>query len=111
MEEAVAVIAAHLGEVSEDIINNMSIVFFHNVLSALGKKINYESMSNYYGNSFAKDVEKHLSKMHPLFSAPKLRNGFLDMMNSSNIIKISKKNLSNADAAKALGVDFEGLLD
>ena len=33
----------------------MSYVWFQSVLAALGKRINFESISNIYGNSFAKD--------------------------------------------------------
>ena len=47
-----AIIAAHLGIVDENAINNMSMVFFEDVLSELGKKLNYDAVVNYAGNSF-----------------------------------------------------------
>lgn len=89
----------------------MSINFFHDVLAALGKKINYESMSNLYGNSFAKKVDKYLSKLYPLKGTAKDNIiGFAKMINSSKITKISAKGKSNADIAKALGVNFDDLM-
>lgn len=89
----------------------MSINFFHDVLSALGKKINYESMSHLYGNSFAKKVDKYLSKLYPLKSSHKDNvSGFAQMINSSKITKISAKGKTNADLAKALGVNFDDLM-
>lgn len=45
-------IAAHLGVVDEDQINQMSYVFFDDVLTELGYKLNFEAVSNYAGNSF-----------------------------------------------------------
>ena len=48
-------VAAHLGVVDEDKINNMSYVFFENVLDELGHKLSYDAIVNYAGNSF---VEK-----------------------------------------------------
>ena len=48
-------IATHLGVVDEEQINEMSYVFFSNVLEELGHKLNYDAIVNYAGNSF---VEK-----------------------------------------------------
>ena len=45
-------IAAHLGVVDENQINQMSYVFFDDVLMELGYKLNFEAVSNYAGNSF-----------------------------------------------------------
>lgn len=36
------------------------------VLEALGKRLNYESISNVYGNSFAKDASKIVQAANPL---------------------------------------------
>ena len=47
--------AAHLGVVEEERINEMSYIFFEDVLSELGHKLSYEAIVNYAGNSF---VEK-----------------------------------------------------
>lgn len=44
----------------------MSIIWFHSILDAIGKKINYEAISCLYGNSFAKDVSDVVSSVNPL---------------------------------------------
>jgi len=44
----------------------MSIVWFNSVLDAIGKKINFESISALYGNSFAKDASDIISSVNPL---------------------------------------------
>lgn len=44
----------------------MSFVWFNQVLSALGKRLNYESISNLYGNSFCKDSADIISRANPL---------------------------------------------
>lgn len=45
-------IAVHLGETDEDKINNMSFLFFEDVLEQLGHKLSYDAICNYAGNSF-----------------------------------------------------------
>lgn len=44
--------ATHLGVVNEDEINNMSYIFFEDILEELGRKLNYDAVVNYAGNSF-----------------------------------------------------------
>jgi len=44
----------------------MAYIWFQSVLDALGKRINYESISNIYGNSFAKDSAKIVQAANPL---------------------------------------------
>lgn len=48
-------VATHLGVIDEEQINNMSYIFFEDVLAELGHKLNYDAVVNYAGNSF---VEK-----------------------------------------------------
>lgn len=50
-----ALIATHLGVVDENQINEMSYIFFEDVLEQLGHKLNFDAIVNYAGNSF---VEK-----------------------------------------------------
>ena len=114
MEEAVAVVAAHLGVVNEDDINNMSIPFFNDVLSALGRKLNYESISNLYGNSFCKDANKYITEAYPLAKPNKLNNGFMGLI--SKAVKGNKPKTTQEkkqEVKKALGeTDWaEGLFD
>ena len=58
--------AVRLGEVDEEKINNMAYIWFQSVLESMGKFINYESISNLYGNSFAKDAAKLIQAANPL---------------------------------------------
>lgn len=58
-------IAAHLGVVDEEQINNMSIVFFDDVLTELGYKLNYEAVVNYAGNSFCQKSWEMIEKSNP----------------------------------------------
>lgn len=44
----------------------MAYIWFNKVLEALGKRLNYESVSNLYGNSFAKDAAKLIQAANPL---------------------------------------------
>lgn len=113
MEEAVAVIAAHLGVVREDDINNMSIPFFNDVLAALGRRLNYETISNLYGNSFCKDAGKYIAEANPLVKHKK-NQGFIDLLSKVKITKQTTKKETMAKVNESLGGDVswaEGLLD
>jgi hypothetical protein len=59
-------VAVHLGEADENVINNMAYIWFTLVLEALGKRLNYESISNLLGNAFAKDAGKLVQSANPL---------------------------------------------
>ena len=92
----------------------MSIPFFNDVLSALGKKLNYESISNLYGNSFCKDASKYIQDAFPLSKTKQLNLGLADVFGKATIIKMDSKNSKNIQ--KALSKDLgdlswaEGLL-
>ena len=58
--------ATHLGEVDEGKINEMSYIWFELILQALGKRLNFESIVNLLGNSFAKDAAKAVAAANPL---------------------------------------------
>lgn len=97
IDEAAAAIAAHLGEVDEDKINNMAYIWFNQVLEALGKRINFESISNLYGNSFAKDANKHIQSANPLLKNGGQKAGsIVDLLGKVKIIQAP----SSSDAAK-----------
>lgn len=106
MDEAVAAIAAHLGVVDEDQINNMSYVFFQDVLRALGKRIEYESISNMYGRTaFDKKsneaINRMIAKANPLVKESTTNSAatFLSMPGTMRVIENGNK----AQAEKALG--------
>ena len=44
----------------------MTYVRYTNILSEIVKKLRYESISNLWGNSFAKDVNEVVDKYNPL---------------------------------------------
>lgn len=58
-------IATHLGIVDEDEIDNMSYLFFEQVLSELGHKLNFEAIANYAGNSFFEKSWDMIEKNNP----------------------------------------------
>lgn len=57
--------AAHLGIVDEEQINNMSYVFFENVLEELGHKLTYEAVVNYAGNAFCEKSGEMIAQHNP----------------------------------------------
>lgn len=85
-------VAVYLGEVDENKINDMSLPFFHSVLSSLGKRINYDAVVNYAGNSFAKDSWKLIQDANPMVK-PIKNKGFLDMLGG---IKVASTEESKA---------------
>lgn len=60
-----ALIAAHLGVVDEEEINNMSYVFFEDVLEELGHKLTYEAIVNYAGNAFCEKSGEMIQEHNP----------------------------------------------
>ena len=61
-----ALIAVHLGIVDENEINNMSYIFFENVLEELGHKLTYDAVVNYAGNSFCEKSWDMISEHNPM---------------------------------------------
>ena len=60
IERGVTLVAVHLGIVDEEQINNMSYIFFEDVLAELGHKLSYDAIVNYAGNSFCKKLISRL---------------------------------------------------
>lgn len=94
----------------------MSIPFFNSVLSAIGRRLNYESISNLYGNSFCKDAGKHIQDAYPLSPVKKINSGMMNMLSQATIIKMDNVSTdSTVDViGKQLGGDVswaEGLLE
>lgn len=66
----------------------MAYVWFNLVQEALGKRLNYESVSNLYGNSFAKDAGKHIQAANPLVKNGGANNaGIMGLMGQIKVIK------------------------
>ena len=75
----------------------MPYIWFSLVLEALGKKLNYESLSNLLGNAFAKDAAKLVSAANPLTAGKRSGGGagaaFAQMAGSIKTYKAKDKNL------------------
>ena len=70
----------------------MSIPFFNSVLAALGKRVNYEAVVNYAGNSFAKDSWSMIQEANPMIKKPDRRQtSFVDFLNAEAMKKTKKK--------------------
>ena len=83
-------LAAHLGIIDEDAINNMSYVFFEDVLEELGYKLNFEAVANYAGNSFCEKSWDMIQKsnpfnLHPNENATQTMNSLAGFFGKSRI--------------------------
>lgn len=77
----------------------MAYVWFNLVLEALGKRLNYESISNLYGNAFAKDAAKLVQGANPLIkNGGKSNAGIMGLMGQIKIIKAN--DTQSPDAAR-----------
>ena len=82
----------------------MSYVWFQAVLASLGKRINFESISNLYGNSFAKDSAKVVQAANPLVkNGGKQSTGVMGLMGNIKIIEAKDKNATQTALKKQLG--------
>ena len=91
LDEAVALVAVYLGEADESKINGMSIPFFNSVLTMLGKRVNYDAVVNYAGNSFAKDSWKLIQEANPFTKQKKVSSGFLDLLSKATSVQAKEK--------------------
>ena len=66
----------------------MSIPFFNSVLATLGKRVNYDAVVNYAGNSFAKDSWKLIQEANPLSKPRKHGTDFTNMLSKATHIKV-----------------------
>lgn len=85
-------IATHLGIVDEEQIDNMSYLFFEQVLAELGHKLNYDAIVNYAGNSFCEKSWEMISKANPMSLQPGTDTGINSVLNlmSKTGVKIGK---------------------
>lgn len=87
----------------------MTYLFFQDILAALGKRLNFESLSNIYGRTTfdkksAKETQKLIIESNPLYTRPKggSAQAFLGMATKIPIIDARKGN-SDAQMKKHLG--------
>lgn len=64
----------------------MSIPFFNDVIKTLGKKVNYDAVVNYAGNSFAKDSWKMIQDANPLLKENSRANELVGFVSKAPII-------------------------
>ena len=82
----------------------MSYIWFNKVLEALGKRLNYESISNLYGNSFAKDAAKIIQAANPLIKEGSGgKNSAMALMAMPSKLTIVEGPASKQQMEKALG--------
>ena len=83
----------------------MSYVWFQSVLSALGKRLNYESISNLYGNSFAKDAATAIGAAYPLSkNGGAVNSGVMGLIGQIKMVDATKDSAAARKAEeKALG--------
>lgn len=84
----------------------MAYVWFNLVLEALGKKLNYESISNLYGNSFAKDSAKIIQGCNPLLKTGSSKgspDGIMSLAGQIKIVEAKSKEEKTALASNMLG--------
>lgn len=90
--------AVHLGVIDEEQINNMSYVFFDDILTELGHKLTYDAIVNYAGNSFCEKSWDMITKHNPFNVADDTPEdtalkGLASMFNSGNV-QIGKPDMS-----------------
>ena len=82
----------------------MAYIWFNSVLEALGKRINYESISNIYGNSFAKDSAKIVQAANPLIkNGGKVNTGVMGLMGQIKVINGKTEDMTKQALQKELG--------
>ena len=82
----------------------MAYIWFNAVLEALGKRLNYESISNLYGNSFAKDSAKIIQAANPLLkNGGQTNTGVMGLMGQIKIIKSKDEAAAKKAAERQLG--------
>lgn len=89
-----ALIAVHLGVVDESSIDEMSYLFFEDVIEELGHKLVYDAIVNYAGNSFCSDSWEMITDNNPLVSGNKgsnnkIQRDLLNFFESANV-KVQK---------------------
>ena len=83
----------------------MAYIWFNSVLEALGKRINYESISNIYGNSFAKDSAKVVQAANPLLKhgVTTGNKGVMGLMGQIKVVEAKSKETAKQALNKQLG--------
>lgn len=94
-------IATHLGVVDEEQINNMSYLFFEDVLEQLGHKLNYEAIVNYAGNSFVEKSWDMIQDTNPMLInengvSSRKRNAMADFFSRARVVEPGSSSIPTA---------------
>lgn len=81
----------------------MTYIWFNSVLESMGKFINYESISNLYGNSFAKDAAKLIQAANPLIKHGKAQNGLASVWGHIHMNTVKTEKDEQETTAQILG--------
>lgn len=95
LDKAVPIVAVHLGVIDENMINDMSYVFFEDVLEQLGHKLIYDAVVNYAGNGFCDKSWDMITENNPLSIAVggrvnKAMDALVNIFNSADVRIIKK---------------------
>ena len=66
----------------------MSIIFFDDVFEAIGKRLTYDAISNYAGNSFCKDSWEMIAQHHPMTKSKSESKGISQLADVLGGVKI-----------------------
>lgn len=94
-----ALIATHLGVVDEEQINNMSYLFFEDVLAELGHKLSYDAIVNYAGNSFVEKSWDMIMDSNPMLvgdgkhMSGKQKNDMLAFFGNARVVEKGSKDI------------------
>lgn len=73
---------------TEDIIDEMSLPFFDDVLEALGKRVTYDAVVNYAGNSFCEKSWEMISDNNPLSSVDQKKKQGMKLLEGLDMKKV-----------------------
>lgn len=87
-----ALIAVHLGIVDESSIEDMSYLFFSDVLTELGHKLNYDGIVNFAGNPYASKAWDMIVENNPMTAGGEksVVKGMVGLFNQSKVVKTKR---------------------
>lgn len=86
--------------IDEEQINNMSYIFFEDVLEQLGHKLSYDAIVNYAGNSFVEKSWDMITESNPMVIADgkkhmssKQKNDMIAFFSNARIVEPGSKDI------------------
>ena len=105
-----ALIAAHLGIVSEDVIMDMAFDWFQEVLAVLGEVVNFSAIVNYAGNSFCEKSWDMILDNNPMLKGQILnaQDRTLEAFFNSAEVKVVKGSKKHGEENGVAGAGSNG---